>query len=991
MTPLLPGVTWDFQWEGKRVSSPYVSTFADTEFQTAHSGLTIIHLNIRGLDSNFENLKLLLNNLNESNVRVDVILLCETFLNELNCKLFQLKGYKFFELHRRDMRQGGVGMYILENYQYKLRNDLSIFEQGRLESIFCELTVCSKKYVVGEIYHPPGFNDLDFLTKLEPVLQRVSNLKKNTIIGMDQNIDFLKMAHTRVPADMLHLTTSTGLFPTIVKPTRVTDHSNTLIDNIYVTPGLFQNAGANVIVNNMSDHFPCLLSFPIDRHKTNPTEFCYRKQNEPNFTKVKAHLANTNWQAMYDLETNSAFQAFIDHVQNAYFQGCPIVRVKIRPKKVIREKWMTEALLRKSADLQEQYRRVCRLDRQSEGFKNYVTKRNEFNKAKRNQKQSYFSDLLASNRNNSKQLWRIINDLSGRNQNDPLPASFIINGSTVSDPKQLADHFNEYFANVGPNTCAVIPSVPENYETFLRKTPHCPQSMWFSPVIATEVQEVISDLKNSSSYGTDEITTSLVKFVKEIITEPLTRLINKSFSNGIFPEVLKISKVTPVYKKGDKGQIDNYRPIALLSIVSKVVEKIAHKRLQNFLQATKFFSANQYGFRKNHNTVDAVAQVVGAALNGFNKSKNTVAVLLDISKAFDTIDHTILLRKLEYSGVRGLPQTWFRSYLSNRKQLVSINGETSNLRGISTGIPQGSILGPLIFSIYVNDIHTCILNSNVVQFADDTTLYLTGNLLEIIPKLNDDLDALVRWFYANKLALSATKTTAINFTKPNSAIPVDLPEVKVWGNHIPLEETVKLLGIHLDSKISWKAHLLYVRNKVSSSLYAINKFKNLLNTETLKLMYYGLIHPYLTYGVSLWGARSQIDINKIVIIQKKALRAIFHKPFGAHTDPLFASSGILKFRDLHRIECLRLLFRYKQKTLPDNLRPFFKLNSEIHVYNTRQSSQAHIFPFTFENYKKNFIYQAVVTWNSIPLGCRGVAGWPVLANWFKQECILKYI
>lgn len=990
--PLLPGISWNFQWEGKTASSPYVGAFTDNAFQGAHSSdrFTVMHLNVRGLDTNFDNLKLLLQNLNESNVVIDAILLCETFLQESNCRLFQLKGYKFFELHRGSMKQGGVGIYISEDYQYKLRGDLSIFDQGQLESIFCEVTVGRKKYIIGEIYHPPRFNDLDFLTKLEPLLDKIFRLKKNTIIGTDQNIDFLKLAQAGAPSDMLHLTTSNGLIPVIVKPTRVTDHSSTLIDNIYVTSGLFVDSLANVIVNNISDHFPCLMSLPIDGHKAAPLEFCYRKTNEVSFEQIKENLVNIDWQTLCDQNTSSAFEGFIDTVQTAYFESCPMRTVKIRPRKIIREKWMTASLLNKSANLQEHYKRVCRLNRQSDDFKDYIRKRNDFNKAKRNQKQSYFSDLLSNHKNDSKQLWKIVNSLSGRDKTESMPPSFVKDGLTVSCKKEIVDNFNEFFANVGPRTCAGIPSVPESFEDYLRKTPNCQQSMWLNPVDPAEVREMIHNLKNSSSCGTDQLTTRLVKALKETIAEPLAILINKSFLEGVFPDVFKISKITPIYKKGDKCQFDNYRPIALLSVVSKVVETAVHKRLQSFLHTTNFFSNNQYGFRSNHSTIDAVAQLTGTILNGFNKSKSTVAVLLDISKAFDTIDHRILLRKLEHSGVRGLSQAWFQSYLSDREQMVALNGEVSDPRGVTSGIPQGSILGPLIFSIYVNDIHTCILNSQVLQFADDTTLHLTGDLEEIIPKLNVDLNSLVRWFFANRLALSTSKTTAIAFSKRNFVIPPDLPEIKVWDEVVPFEPAVKLLGIYLDSDLSWKTHSLHVRNKISSSLYAINKCKNLLNTQTLKLMYYGLVHPYLTYGISLWGAGSQSEMKKILIIQKKSLRAVFHKPTGAHTDPLFKAGEILKVSDLHRLECLKLLFRYKQGNLPSNLRCFFRMNCEVHSYNTRQASQAHIFPVHFENYKRGFIYRAVVAWNSIPCAYRGVALWSTLANWFKRECVSSY-
>ena len=243
---------------------------------------------------------------------------------------------------------------------------------------------------------------------------------------------------------------------------------------------------------------------------------------------------------------------------------------------------------------------------------------------------------------------------------------------------------------------------------------------------------------------------------------------------------------------------------------------------------------------------------------------------------------------------------------------------------------------------------------------------------------------------ANKLALSASKTNAIIFSKSLANFPAHIKEIKVCEKIVPIQANVKLLGIHLDYDLSWKTHSTFVCTKITSSLYAINKCKDVLNSGTLKLMYFGLIQSHLTYGISLWGAASTVTMNKIFIIQKKALRAIFHKPFGTHTDLLFKLSNILKVYDLHKLECLKLFFRFMQKLLPPNLSVFFRLNCEVHAYGSRQSQQIHRTPFTFAKFKNNFLYQVSEVWNTVPPGLRGVTRWPTLGNWYKNKAILEY-
>ena len=368
-------------------------------------------------------------------------------------------------------------------------------------------------------------------------------------------------------------------------------------------------------------------------------------------------------------------------------------------------------------------------------------------------------------------------------------------------------------------------------------------------------------------------------------------------AEGTIPDSLKIAKVIPIYKNKDKQIFNKYRPISLLPITSKILEKIIHKRVYMFLMKYKILSPKQYGFRTQHSTVNAVQELV--------RGDNTflIGAFLDLSKAFDTIDHTKLIYKLHHYGIRGVALDWFRSYLSHRQQFVSYNDEYSIKREILFGVPQGSVLGPLLFIIYSNDCTNSLKSCNCVLFAD-TTIYQSHHDIDILRKLvEEELSNLINWFKANTLSLNVSKTNVIIFSKTDPinykdlALNVDgiiikpVQSTKFLGINIdnklngiiikPVQST-KFLGINIDNKLNWRDHTHFVKNKLSSGLYLLNSAKHLLTSEHLKSLYYTLLHPYLTYGIVLWGSAQSSYLHHITIKQNKAVRCISNSKYNSN-------------------------------------------------------------------------------------------------------------
>ena len=322
---------------------------------------------------------------------------------------------------------------------------------------------------------------------------------------------------------------------------------------------------------------------------------------------------------------------------------------------------------------------------------------------------------------------------------------------------QIAEGFNNLFSKIGLQTSQNVPTSNKCFSSFMPQP--LEHSIFLDPIAPSEILNFAKKLKPKLSSGHDNISTKLLKETIDNILTPITHIINKSISTGIVPKQMKVAKVIPIHKSSDPSILKNYRPVSLLPAFSKLLEKIMYDKLMTFLTNKAVLYKHQYGFRPKHTTIHPIIHLLNHCASSISKTdpEFTLAVLCDMSKAFDVIDHDILLRKLNNYGIRGLANEWFRNYLSERQQFVEIDGEKSQMALIQIGVPQGSILGPLLYLIYVNDIcNSC--QGNILSFADDTTLYTShSNLDELYANANEQTNDLYQWFCSNRLSLNAKK------------------------------------------------------------------------------------------------------------------------------------------------------------------------------------------------------------------------------------------
>jgi hypothetical protein len=437
---------------------------------------------------------------------------------------------------------------------------------------------------------------------------------------------------------------------------------------------------------------------------------------------------------------------------------------------------------------------------------------------------------------------------------------------------------------------------------------------------------------------------------------------------GIFPDKLKIAQISPIYKKDDESLFNNYRPISLLPAISKVFEKIIFKQLYDYFHINKLFYNSQYGFRAEHSTEFAALELIDRVLVEMDKNEIPISIFLDLSKAFDTLDHPILLNKLDYYGIKGDALNLMKSYLSDRKQYVEIDGIQSDTLVIKTGVPQGSILGPLLFIIYINDIAN---SSNIFEFiiyADDTTL--SGTLKIIIKKsqmksineiINNELSNINDWLKVNKLSLNIQKSKFILFHTAQRNIPQ--LEIKIDNVKIEQVKDFNFLGLTLNENLHWNAHINKISNRISRSLGILNKLKHFLPIQTKILIYNSLILSHLNFGILAWGYKC----DRIIKLQKKAIRILSLSKYNAHTEPLFKELKLLKCTDILKIQELKFYFKYKHDKLPHYLQNLpIMSNRDMHNHATRLQSNIHQIRTNHEYSKSCIKHDIIKVVNNTP-------------------------
>ena len=935
------------------------------------NGLSFFHLNIRSVPANMGTLSDYLTTLD---FNFSVVGLTETWLSEHNAMTYPLPGYTSVGVYRTDRRGGGAMLLISNKIAFKRRYDLDLTTE-HCECVFVELSLTdihivnhSAKTVIGCMYRPPRSDFDQFIHALQSILLTVKRERKTCYLLGDFNVHMNKIDSDPHAQQFLDLMYSHLFLPMIEKPTRITPHSSSLIDNIF-SNALNDNSICGLLYTDVSDHLPIFaLIEPVcatAQFDRGPV-YTRRVFSERNKRKFSALLGNESWEEVLSLdETNVCYDKFSEKL-STYFESAFPISTRTSEASSTKKPWITRELIKQIRRKNKLYMAFHKRPSLFNEIRYKSFKRN-LRYALRRAEAEYYESAIQANRNNIKKTWEILNNLMGRNTERRAIYEICVRDSKLTQTSEICEAFNEYFTNVGENIAAEIPQSDSDIQSFLSN--NYPQSMFFTPVTEGEVIICLSKLKNSSP-GPDTLHPQLIKDNYHSLVKPIRHFINLSLHQGIVPDQLKKANVSPIHKGGDTESVNNYRPISVLNSLSKILERMVYNRLIEYLNSHSILSNSQFGFRKKHSCEMALTLATEFIRESLDSGSHVISVFLDLRKAFDVVSHSVLLRKLEHYGVRGTPLEWFRSYLAGRKQSVKINGELSGPKLVTCGVPQGSVLGPLLFLVFINDIQLAFTSqsSRLLLFADDTSFLISDpNLDSLVDGVNSQLSHLSNWFSTNRLSVNCNKTNFMLFSLSRQ-VRASTFQILLNDQRIERVTSTKFLGILIDDSLSWQPHVAYISKKLSKSIGIIRRVAPLLPKATRVQLYKSLILPYFDYSHIVWGNVGRTALDRLIKLQKRAVRVVCMAPFLAHTGPLLSECHLLPLASLFPYHCAIFTYKSLHEMFPRTFTTQFNLLIESHpAPRTRNQSLALIrIPFFRTSFgQKSLQYQCAKIYNEL--------------------------
>ena len=909
--------------------------------------LNVMSLNIRSIHKNLPHIT---DNISDYQ-KYDVI--C---FNETNCNFDKLAN-GISDLHiegfhppiiqapaHSTCRGGGLATYVNKNVcsidEFQKIDIDSDSESRNIdgEFLFVKINQCkgiNKSLIIGNVYRSPSSKHNNFIDLLETKLRwldRHSN--KHILLLGDFNTDHIKNENDINSQNLIDITTQHGFLQIISRPTRITDHSATLIDHIY-TNKINNVISSNVLTLDLSDHLATFATISLDkefdsRHRREHKRgehFEYRMFNEANNEQFREHIINENWDEISDeFDAQTQYEKFSEIYTKHYNAAYPLntkrnrrKNERLSPKPWILP-WLEDACNRKNK-LYHAYVKNPTVANKVKYLKMKKFTDKHINLAKSKYYKKYFEEY----KQDSKKQWQMINNLLNRKtKNSGVPKLLDNSGNVINKPVDIAEKFNDYFVNIASNLKSQINSTrPTNTPNYLFSEPS-PNSMYVNPVEPSEICDIINNLKNKATLDTKisalKIANTDIKF-----TQVFAKVTTSSFNQGVFPQSLKTARVVPIHKNGAKTDVSNYRPISLLTSFSKIYEKLMHNRIANFMDSNNSFYEMQYGFRSGRSCEHALLKAQSILLDNLSKNQISLLLFIDFSKAFDMVDHSILLQKLSHYGIRGTALNWLKSYLENREQFVSINGKDSSKKLLKYGVPQGSILGPLLFIIYINDIPEIQKFAKFILYADDANIILTGkNMKEIEEQAAELSTALMNWVDSNGLALNLKKTNYMIFSRQK----IDNYNFKlVMANaEIHRKTEARFLGVIVDEKLNWTRHIMSLKSKMSKYVGIMYKIKNLLPSQIRLQIFHSFVQAHINFCSLVWGFSAKTNIDALFASQKKGMRAVmpgyvnFSYQDGAlpsHTKPYFNQFNVLTVQGV--IAKNVLIFMNKIRNFPQLL------------------------------------------------------------------------
>lgn len=832
-----------------------------------------------------------------------------------------IPGYRHFICFSHSRHTGGVVIYVKDHVPanvIKCETDLSAYW-----ALLVKLKLYGENIVVGAIYRSPNSNVDIFHVFWDILINDPIAASNQTIIAGDFNI--CCKSDTPACRKLQNVAKDAGFKQIIEKATRVTLNSNSLIDLVFTNDYSLRESDRNF--PQFSDHMTVgfLISNKSCIEKSRYKNV--RNLKQENMDLIKVELITTNWNYT-STNVDELYEDFLQNITNAVDKVAPLKTVK-----VYTTPWITNNVRAAQKERDNAYKKF-QLTKLESDWDNYKYKRNRCVTIIRSEKTKYFEESIDQCKSDGKKMWRTLKDIVGRNVTHD---SLFQNISFPHKEETVENNFNKFYAesivqiaNSIPtqimvyNVCNDVPLVGIKLERF-------------DPVNLANLRALIMNLKNKST--SDEICN--IKCLKSVFGQvgyPLLHLVNTSILGGKVPKKAKVSVIVPIPKIQNPTKPEEFRPINLLPVVDKILETVVCKQIRKYFENKNFIFTGQSGFREKHSCESALQYVCTEWRKCIDGGNITVCVFVDLKRAFETINREDLVKKLEGYGVKGTALDWLRNYLHERYHKTKVNGVVSEAVKNNIGVPQGSVLGPLLFIIYINDLYKILKKAKLSLFADDTLLWVSGKDYDkIITDINFELSLLYNWLCVNKLKLNSEKTKYMvlgnkqkckEFNEKNYTI-------HIGGNKIEFVYQIKYLGVFLDPQLNFSSHIDFICKKIGKKIGFFYRISQNLSQWAKLLIYNTIIYPHFNYCCSLLLACNKAEINRLQLLQNKAMRIILKCNKYTPIKMMLNSLGWLNVEQIIELSNIVIIFKIKNNLMPSYLQNFLVTRSERHSYNTR--------------------------------------------------------